>query len=64
MSAENDALSATEAAEFFGLSLKLMQRQAHNGVIRRRKRGGAGLGSLSSTAVSSLGSGGVVYLRF
>ena len=42
MSAEKDALSATEAAQFFGLSLKLMQRQAHNGVIRRRKRGGAG----------------------
>ena len=28
MSAEKDALSATEAAQFFGLSLKLRRRQA------------------------------------
>jgi len=42
MSAEKDALSATETAKFFGLSLKMRRRQAHNGVSRQRKRGGAG----------------------
>jgi excisionase family DNA binding protein len=39
ISAEKDALSATEAAQFFGLSLKMMRRQAHNGVIPAKKRG-------------------------
>jgi hypothetical protein len=36
---EKDALSATEAGRFFGLSLKLMRGQAHNGVIPARKGG-------------------------
>ena len=31
MRAEKDALSATEAAKFFGLTLKMMRRHAHNG---------------------------------
>ena len=39
MSAEKDALSATEAAKFFGLSLKMMRRQAQNGVIPAKKAG-------------------------
>ena len=39
MRAEQDALSATEAAKFFGLSLKMRRRQAQNGVIPAKKAG-------------------------
>jgi hypothetical protein len=39
MRAEKDAFSATEAAKFFGLSLKLMRRQAQNEVIPAKKAG-------------------------
>jgi hypothetical protein len=39
MSAEKDALSATEAEKFFGLSLKMMRRQAQNGVIPAKQAG-------------------------
>jgi hypothetical protein len=39
MSAEKDALSASEAGGFFGLSPKLRRGQAHNGVIPAKKAG-------------------------
>jgi hypothetical protein len=39
MSAEKDALSATEAEKFFGRSLKMMRRQAQNGVIPAKQAG-------------------------
>ena len=39
MGAEPDALSATEAAQFSGLSLKMRRRQAQNGVIPAKKAG-------------------------
>ena len=42
MGAEPDALSATEAVKFFGLSRKLMRRQAQNGVTPAKKAGSRG----------------------
>jgi hypothetical protein len=39
MRAEKDALSATEGAKCFGLSLKMMRRQAQKGVIPAKKAG-------------------------
>jgi hypothetical protein len=51
MSAEPDALSATGAAQFLGLNLKMRRRQAHKGVIPAKQAGrGFQLGRIGEMA--------------